>query len=254
MRLCSFEGCGRKYCCKGYCKVHNNILRKEGVLRTIGLPGVPIKRKQRKLRLCEIEGCGKKHEAKGFCKSHWSKQHYNRLHTPSRQSNSGKLCSVINCKESAKSCGYCQKHYYRWRTNGTTDLIPLSVARKECLHKECEKPKHKDGYCYRHYRQFILKIECKPQGGRNKKPKVKCDVENCDGFARVRGWCEKHYGRYRRNGDPHTCYRRPRKSAYVSLDNILKNKGTYSKAEDEEVLRENFTDIYILYEREEACY
>jgi hypothetical protein len=252
MRICTFEGCERKHGAKGLCKVHYNMWKIEGVVRPIGLAG-GWKRGNRKegiIRLCSIEGCGKKHEAKGLCKHHWSRQHYNRQNSIPRARNNGKICSVAECKDFAKSQGYCQKHYYRWRTNGTTDLIPRHIARKECAHEGCDTKKHNGGYCYHHYRVIVLKIECKPRGGHNKKPRVKCDVDNCDSFARVKGWCDKHYGRFRRNGDPLTCYRRPRKSEYVSLDNILKNKGTYSKLDDEEVLRENFSDIYNDMDRE----
>jgi hypothetical protein len=31
---------------------------------------------------------------------------------------------------------------------------------------------------------------------------VKCSVDECDGEASVRGWCDKHYRRWLRNGDP----------------------------------------------------
>jgi hypothetical protein len=249
MKTCTFEGCERKYCAKGLCKVHNNILKKEGSLRPILVPCQKLT--LRVTRFCSIEGCGKKHEAKGLCKYHWSKQYYNRPNGVLRQRNSSKECSVTDCKNSACSHSYCQKHYYRWRTNGTTELIPRSVARKECLHKGCDTKKYNGGYCYKHYREFVLKIESKPRG-RHKQQKVKCDVDNCDNFARVRGWCDKHYGRFRRNGDPLTCYRRPRKSAYVSLDNILKNKGTYSKSDDKEVLMENFSDLYDRYDKDQS--
>jgi hypothetical protein len=33
---------------------------------------------------------------------------------------------------------------------------------------------------------------------------VICAVEDCDRPARARGWCEKHYHRWTRYGDPHT--------------------------------------------------
>jgi len=33
----------------------------------------------------------------------------------------------------------------------------------------------------------------------------------------------------------------------------MKNKGTYSKADDAEVLRENFSDLYERYDRKHDC-
>lgn len=29
-----------------------------------------------------------------------------------------------------------------------------------------------------------------------------CSINDCDGIASTRGWCEKHYGRWKRHGDP----------------------------------------------------
>ena len=251
MKLCTFEGCGRKYSAKGYCKVHNNILSKEGVVRPIKACGAPIRLSP---RLCSIEGCGRKHEAKGYCKGHWSQQHYKRpLSNLAIRNIQPEFCKVQHCAGIPHAHGLCYKHYARWRNTGTTDLLPkIHSARKECKHPGCETNKHNQGYCYHHYRELVLKIPIKSRGGHNKKEKQPCAIDGCEGFARAKGWCEKHYGRYRRNGDPLTCYRRPRKSEYVNVDNILKNRGTYSKADDEEVLRENFADIYNRYDADRA--
>lgn len=254
MKYCSFEGCERKHGAKGFCKVHYNMWKKGEALHTIGEKGRwGMKTFQRK---CNFEGCNNPHRAKGWCSTHYNQflkygetqKPFSRIKRPTDNK-----CTVPNCTAPYKCHGYCQTHYFRWRANGTTDLIPRTVARKECLVDECETNKHNAGYCYRHYRELVLKIVCKQRGGHNKKPKVKCDVDNCDNFARVKGWCDKHYGRYRRNGDPLTCYRRPRKSEHISLDNIMKNKGTYSKADDAEILRENFSDLYNYYDQEESA-
>ena len=97
MKICTFEGCERKYSAKGYCKVHNNILKKEGIVRPIGLVGGRVGKSE--TRFCSLEGCQKVHMAKGFCKSHWSQQHYNRevgfirTRNPARSS----LYGIIDC-------------------------------------------------------------------------------------------------------------------------------------------------------------
>jgi hypothetical protein len=38
--------------------------------------------------------------------------------------------------------------------------------------------------------------------GPSLKPRAECSVEGCDRFAASRGWCNKHYLRYRRTGSP----------------------------------------------------
>lgn len=250
MKLCTFPGCERKYCASGYCKVHYNILKKEGAVRPIGFVGHSTRKPT--IRLCSLEGCDRKHEAKGLCKKHWSQQHYNRQ----ERIHLAKICQVEGCEKERKARGYCLTHYMRWRNTGTTDIISRAKinSTKNCLHEGCNTKKRIGGYCHKHYRENVLQVLAKPRGGHNKKPKSPCDIDGCKNFARVRGWCDKHYGRFRRNGDPLTCYRRPRKSEYVSIDNILKAKGTYSKADDEEILRENFSDLYSRYERENAHY
>lgn len=37
-----------------------------------------------------------------------------------------------------------------------------------------------------------------------------CSIENCEKPSRTRGWCEKHYARYKRHGDPlYSVYNNP---------------------------------------------
>lgn len=220
MRTCTFEGCDRKYRAKGYCIVHYNMLKRGKALHPIGKPGRPVD-SSGAMRLCCVEGCNKKHLAKGYCKPHW-RQHYagkpiGEIGVPRKKT--ATICKVSECNKPSRALGFCEKHYCRWRTHGTIDLIPRRVISKKCGH-------------------------------RDKKSKVKCDVDNCDNFARVRGWCTKHYQRYQRHGDPLTCYVRPRKSEYISIDNILKQTGNYSKEDDAEVLRESFSEIYHRYDQE----
>jgi len=64
MRLCSVEGCGKKYYAKGYCKKHYGRVLKHGSTQ------LPIKVKEPKI--CKVEGCNKPHEAKGYCSAHYS--------------------------------------------------------------------------------------------------------------------------------------------------------------------------------------
>lgn len=197
MKTCTFEGCDRKYCALGFCKVHYNILKKEGKVRTIGLQGQRIN--YTPIRICTVPGCQKKHRAKGFCSGHWQQQKKKGSISHLRIHGIIKICSVSDCNNKSSARGYCWKHYKRWEKYGNPDVL-LPKASKICAHIVCED------------------------------------------FARCKGLCQKHYQRLLRHGDTHTSYRRPRKSQYVDFDNVLKNKSTYSKADDAEILRELFSE------------
>lgn len=159
-----------------------------------------------------------------------------------------KTCMVTNCNKLHRCRGYCNKHYMRLLTNGTTELLSRPLASKECRHPGCNSKKRTAGYCYRHHREIVLKI---PSTAFNNKEPQPCEVDDCDRFARVKGMCTLHYERVRRQGDPLTSYSRPRKSNYVSVDNIMNLRGTYSKSHDAEVLREHFSDVYKIYDRDD---
>ena len=63
-RLCSVEGCNRKYRCSGYCGMHYSRLRTSG---QVG----PAHSMQRKPQECEADGCEDKAKYFGLCNSHW---------------------------------------------------------------------------------------------------------------------------------------------------------------------------------------
>lgn len=64
MKLCSVEGCGKKYLSGGYCNGHYLRSRKGASLTS------PIKERR---DTCTKEGCNEKHYGAGFCRNHYNK-------------------------------------------------------------------------------------------------------------------------------------------------------------------------------------
>jgi hypothetical protein len=56
----------------------------------------------------------------------------------------------------------------------------------------------------------IAGVERRGKGGRRPKPAQVCAIEGCEREARTRGWCEMHYHRWYRKGDPGEAEERPR--------------------------------------------
>ncbi|HEY2811803.1 MAG TPA: hypothetical protein VGJ00_10505 [Rhabdochlamydiaceae bacterium] len=221
-------------------------------LHVIGkLGGSKAKGLHKSDRKCSFEGCTNAHRAKGWCSNHYNQiTKYGAPHKaiPREKAPNDKKCSVKDCQEPYKCKGYCLKHYTRWMANGTPELLPKILVRKECRHYGCTANKRTQGYCYKHYREIVLKIPSTRLQGNGKRV---CDVDDCENLARSKGMCDKHYQRTVRYGDPLTSYRRPRKSNYVSVDNIMNLRGTYSKSHDAEVLREHFSDVYKIYDKDD---
>jgi hypothetical protein len=170
-----------------------------------------------------------------------------------------KNCSFEGCEREHNAKGYCRAHYAIWKKGKPLHVIRFKSGIKICSFEGCDRHNLAKGWCRAHYKQiYMYKSKGAPFPIRkrscNKKAKEKCSVDNCDNFFRARGWCEKHYGRYRKHSDPLTCYIRARKSEYVSLDNILKNRGNYSKSDDAEVLRENFSDLYDQFDQDTSYF
>ena len=85
IRLCSVDGCSRKYALKGYCHAHAKRAYR-GLPLDIPIGGMhngkprgkPCETKSyensNSIKVCQVDGCDRKHQAKGYCKAH-----YNRL-------------------------------------------------------------------------------------------------------------------------------------------------------------------------------
>lgn len=133
-------------------------------------------------RICLVAGCEEPHKAKGYCKTHYNRMlRYGRPENV-RNWNPGALCSVDGCGEPVKARGYCGRHYMRVRKTGEAgpaELIEYPDRRK---------------------RQSRYKG-------------LTCSVDDCERAARSRGWCNMHFQRWVRTGDPSGKWgAKPRKS------------------------------------------
>jgi hypothetical protein len=117
-RLCSVEGCGRKYFAREYCKPHWDRFKK-------GIPmDTPIIRRDTvKPPMCRY--CTFPVKGRGMCAMHYTRylRHGNALTTLYDRK---PLCSVEGCYDRVDARGWCSKHYHRWRINGD----PLVVRRR----------------------------------------------------------------------------------------------------------------------------
>lgn len=81
----------------------------------------------------------------------------------------------------------------------------MNICKTDGCHKKAER---KDGRCEKHYRKNL--------------PGKRCSITDCDGKSKGRGWCNVHYGRWVRNGDPLVTQR-----VRVGTGAIKKNKYGY---------------------------
>lgn len=79
------------------------------------------------------------------------------------------------------------------------------VADATCTFEGCGRPLRSQGLCEPHYRQLIRRGYLSPiQPRKTRAPAlVGCSIGGCDTTGPItRGWCPKHYSRWRTHGDP----------------------------------------------------
>lgn len=209
-KTCGFEGCERKHYAHGLCRAHDRQ-------RSRGSQLSPIRERSERPATCSVEGCGGKHYARGYCKRHLSRVDRHGTPEPTRRYDPGSTCLVDGCDEAAKSLGYCLTHYSRVRRHGDAGTAESQAHRGKyygqvCAVVGCGKPVKAQGYCQTHYMRVLRHGEpgtVESQASQRHRSqyegqtcKAESDGVRCDRPARTQGWCQMHYQRWKRSGDP----------------------------------------------------
>jgi len=114
-------------------------------------------------------------------------------------------CSFEACGRPHKGHGLCAGHLRQQRLG--QELKPLQVQRsregRSCKFEGCGKPVDARDLCSGHYQQWqkgkeLTELKQRQEG---------CSVEECPNKHYSLGYCELHYGRVKKHGDPHRGWR-----------------------------------------------
>lgn len=98
-----------------------------------------------------------------------------------------RICSVDDCEEVHYGRGFCNRHYALWRRNGSPAKVKV---RGMCGLEGCDAEHYGKGLCRRHW------LEARRASA------PLCQEDQCEDRAETRGWCVRHYTRWKRHGDP----------------------------------------------------
>lgn len=175
-RTCTFEAdgaqCEKPRYSRDYCTAHYRQLLN-------GKPLRPLRAYVRRGPECLAgNGCTGKPHSHGYCKVHWQRlSRYGRLERVRIQNTPDATCSVeidgIQCEEPVKANGYCEVHYMRVRRHGEPGPVGSQVSARR-------GPSRYAG------------LQCA----------VEVDGVRCDRPVKCLTWCNMHYQRWKRTGDP----------------------------------------------------
>jgi HNH endonuclease len=108
-----------------------------------------------------------------------------------------RTCAIDGCAKAYRARGYCSKHYYHF-AKGTLPPAAPPRMRPTCTVDGCAAPHCALGYCRRHYTRSQNGTGLH---GLHPSPSA-CAVQDCDRPWHCRDWCNLHYQRVLRYGDP----------------------------------------------------
>jgi hypothetical protein len=123
-----------------------------------------------------------------------------------------RICSVDGCGKPIKASGLCNTHYAkRWRAKQ-----PL------CSEPGCSNAKVSRGLCDAHYRKVL-----NAKGRKIGRPgeTLPCAVKDCKRPHSAFGYCEPHYARFKRHGDPNAGIA-DRGAGLAFIEDVLSRKPT----------------------------
>jgi hypothetical protein len=147
-------------------------------------------------RICSVDGCTRSAWARGWCGAHYTRWQKHGSPTAGRTPNGEqRICAVDGCAKPAISRGWCQKHYTRWARHGdprgargTCTICGCEFWGRRTDSMSCGPKCEKQLW----YRAEVQRQQARPT----------CSVGGCVDASVVRGWCEAHYARWQRYGDP----------------------------------------------------
>lgn len=111
-------------------------------------------------------------------------------------------CSIDGCARPSAARGWCTTHWRRWRrTLPAASIAPVARQatddERACAAGGCGKVARARGLCPAHWKHWRV-----TQGPLPPRPAI-CSVQGCGRGGKLRrGWCEPHYDRWRKHGDP----------------------------------------------------
>lgn len=180
-RTCDRAGCSDRHLAHGFCRRHYAEARDAGE--------IPAPR-------CSNDGCARAAVARGLCMPHYRQARAAEPEgAPLWQAWArGRICSVEDCDSRAQSAGLCATHRRRQRLYGSPtggpELAPL------CAHAGCQRRPRSGDRCHHHQKVWDALQR------RLARPTPVCGVADCERAPYGRGFCQAHYLRLWRHGDP----------------------------------------------------
>lgn len=121
-----------------------------------------------------------------------------------------KRCTILHCHREIFGNNLCRTHYAQEHRHGTVLGGPKgeNIKSATCLTKGCHRAIQYNGLCRRH-NQETLKMGKRPQAQernqqrnerRHSTRQPRCRVKGCITHAESRGYCFRHYMRFRKQG------------------------------------------------------